>query len=164
MADDEKSKWRNGDFGLGLTNDGKPPVGDALRKPALAGGVLAVEPDIRLDEGLVIPPLSDGCVCTSPCVASGLCRCEFHHEADVDWSPVSLFESDKLKAEKWERIKDIVFRLSFEQIVYKQKTYGFGVALVIINYKKKAFWSILFVLARFLGGIKKNTRLPIYQQ
>jgi hypothetical protein len=83
-----KSKWRKGDFGLGLTNDGNPPVGPGFLILALAGGVLGVGPEFDLDgdEVLVMPPLNDGCVCTRPCVACcrGLVKCEFHHEADVD--------------------------------------------------------------------------------
>jgi hypothetical protein len=73
-------------LGFGLTNDGNPPVGDGFRRLALAGGVLGVDPITRPDVGRVMPPLSDGCVCTRPCVAcwSGLVRCVDHHEDDVD--------------------------------------------------------------------------------
>lgn len=76
-------------MGLGLTKDGKPPVGPGFLRLALAGGVLGVgpEPAERTGAGfLVMPPLSDGCVCTRPCVACcrGLVKCEFHHDAEVD--------------------------------------------------------------------------------
>ena len=68
-----------------MTKDGKPPVGPGFLRLALAGGVLGVGPLRTGAEVLVMPPLSDGCVCTSPCVACrGLVKCEFHHEAEVD--------------------------------------------------------------------------------
>lgn len=56
-------------MGFGLTNDGNPPVGPGFLRAPLAAGVLGVDADTRPGADRVIPPLSDGCVCTSPCVA-----------------------------------------------------------------------------------------------
>jgi hypothetical protein len=83
-----------------LTKDGKPPVGPGFLRLALAGGVLGVGPLLGGDDVLGMLALSDGCVCTRPCVARGLVKCEFHHEADVDWSAVALFESARKTKEK----------------------------------------------------------------
>ena len=85
-------------MGLGLTNAGNPFVGLGPLKLALVGRELegrGVDPvTAGPDDGLGTPPLNEGCVWTNPCVAwIGLVTCCDHHEPDVDWSPVSLFES-----------------------------------------------------------------------
>lgn len=74
-------------MGFGLTKDGNPPATEpGFLRAALAAGVLGVDADTRPGAARVIPPLSEGCVCTRPCVAcwSGLVKCDCHHEADVD--------------------------------------------------------------------------------
>lgn len=81
-------------MGFGLAKVGKPPVGlGALKLPL--PGARGVEAVSRLAEGLWIPPPTEGCDWSTPCVP--LPKGDCHHcDADVDWSDavaVALFES-----------------------------------------------------------------------
>lgn len=70
----------------------------AVIVPPSVGFNAAPRLPLRTPCGRVIPPLSDGCVCTRPCVAEkkllsnvapGVVICDRHQDSAVDWSDLS---------------------------------------------------------------------------
>lgn len=137
-----KSRCRNGDFGFGFTAVG------TFELPAPARPVLF---------GLLTPPLRDGCVCTIPCVAEKkllsssastppgvVSVCARHHDADVDWSDLSVSKSQKKnptinQKSLWNYINYILWLISYSHELR-------FLALILMGLDPWVYYIILFFI------------------